>query len=179
MPADGNPSAFAAASAHSPVGPGVLMMISEKPSRSSQSKICSTGGKLNRCNSYSGSSNSPIGSKFLSGTPWSATSDRQVTIVTSCPEATPAAAILRIVVATPFTSSSVSVNHARFLFPKNPGTRPARPCAVSRSHSRFGNRNAWIYGLSNATIGKRGITVWMLSRNFPREICWMNSVTKR
>ena len=41
----------------------------------------------------------------------------------SYPAATPAAAIFRIVVATPFTSSSVSVNHARLSFAKKAGSR--------------------------------------------------------
>ena len=144
MPTAGRPSDFAAASAHSPVGPGVLMINSEIFSRSIQSKIWSTGGKLRRWSSYSGNSNSPMGAKFFKGTPWSATSERQVTIVRSRPAATPAAVILRIVVATPFTSSSVSVNHARFLFFRKSGMPPERSRALERSQSRFGRRKAWM-----------------------------------
>src|SRR5207249_1592859 len=41
---------------------------------------------------------------------------RETTTTNSCPASAPAAVIFRIVVATPFTSSNVSVNHARLRF---------------------------------------------------------------
>ena len=64
--------------------------------------------------------------------------------VMSCPAATPAEVIFRIVVATPLTSSSVSVNHARFRFFRRSGVVPQSVRVLSRSHSRRGNRKAWM-----------------------------------
>ena len=50
---------------------------------------------------------------------------REVTTVRSCPAATTAAVIFWMVVATPFTSSSVSVNHARLRLRNAGGWLPA------------------------------------------------------
>ena len=57
------------------------------------------------------------------------------------PAAAPARVILRIVVATPLTSSSVSVNQARLLFCKGGGIVPVRSRKIFCSHFRDG---AWL-----------------------------------
>ena len=96
------------------------------------------GGKLSFCSSYSGSSNSPIGVKFLIGISAILISLREVMMVRSAPAARAAAVILRIVVATPLTSSSVSVNQARLLLRNTSGIAPVISWKTARSHLRDG-----------------------------------------
>ena len=100
------------------------------------------GGKLSRCSSYSGSSNSPIGRKFLIGISSTSSRRREVTTIDFTPAAMPAAVILRIVFATPFTSSSVSVNQARFRFCSTGGMAPVILEKISRNQRRDG---AWLW----------------------------------
>src|ERR1700682_656413 len=96
------------------------------------------GGKLSFCSSYSGSSNSQIGGKFLIGILSILSSLREVTTINSFPAAAPAAVILRIVVATPFTSSSVSVNQARLRFCRDGGILPVISLKIRRNQVRDG-----------------------------------------
>ena len=104
--------------------------------------IWRSGGKLSFCNSYSGSSNSPIGGKFLSGIPGTETSLRETITSTAFPLPAKAALIRWIVVETPFTSSSVSVNHALFVFSNSGGRSPLSSMEASRRRSRGGVRKA-------------------------------------
>src|SRR6476660_5676206 len=96
------------------------------------------GGKLSFCSSYSGSSNSPIGLKFLIGISVMRISLREVTTIRSAPAFFAAAVILRIVVATPFTSSRVSVNQARLGLRKFSGTVAVIAWKISRNQLREG-----------------------------------------
>src|SRR5439155_16922729 len=99
------------------------------------------GGKLSFCSSYSGNSNSPVALQFLIGMLLMFSSPRETTTTNSLLAAAPAAVILRIVVATPFTSSSVSVNHARLQFFSATGISPVNSLKMPRSHFREG---AWL-----------------------------------
>ncbi len=63
---------------------------------------------------------------------------RDVTTMSSFPLAAPAAVIFRMVVATPFTSSSVSVNQARLRFCKAIGISPVNSLKIARNHFREG-----------------------------------------
>src|SRR6266481_4341817 len=103
--------------------------------------LCKIGGKLSFCSSYSGNSNSPIGLKFLIGMSSILRSLREVMTINSFPATAPAAVILRMVVATPLTSSSVSVNQARLLFCKASGIFPVNSWKIRCSHLRDG---AWL-----------------------------------
>ena len=104
--------------------------------------ICRSGGKLSFCNSYSGNSNSPIGGKFLSGIPGTETSLRDTMTSTAFPFAARAPLMRWIVVETPFTSSSVSVNQARRVLRNSPGRSPRSNMEASRRRSRGGVRKA-------------------------------------
>ena len=67
---------------------------------------------------------------------------RAVTTVNLAPAAFAAAVIFRMVVATPFTSSRVSVNQARLLLRNASGMVPVIFRKISRSHGRDG---AWLW----------------------------------
>ena len=67
---------------------------------------------------------------------------REVTTINSFPAAAPAAVIFRMVVATPFTSSSVSVNQARLLFCKAAGILPVNSLNMVLNQLREG---AWLW----------------------------------
>ena len=178
MPAVRSPSIRAASSAVSPTGPGVLMMSSEKSPRWMKSRICNTGGKHSFCSSYSGSSNSPMGWKLTSGIPVSVLLSRLVMTVSESPFSAVAAVIRRIVVATPFTSSSVSVNHARFVLRSAGAGSPMSDWQSSPSHARSGAicRNARKYGLSESATGASIATSWMASKSFPPLSFFTNEV---
>src|SRR5213075_583129 len=92
--------------------------------------------KLNFWSSYSGNSNSPMGGKFLMGILYVWRLLCEVTTVSSLPAAAPAAVILRIVVATPLTSSSVSVNQARLRCCNSIGVYPVNSEKIARSDFR-------------------------------------------
>src|SRR5882757_7711758 len=96
------------------------------------------GGKLSFGSAYSGSSNSPIGLKFLIGISVMRMSLREVTTVRSAPAFFAAAVILQMVVATPFTSSNVSVNQALLVLRKFSGMVPVISRKICRSHLRDG-----------------------------------------
>ena len=93
------------------------------------------GGKLSFCNSYSGISNSPTGGKFLIGMSVIESFEREVTTVRSAPAWPAACVIARMVRATPLTSSSVSVNHARFSLRSGCGTVPVKRRATCVSNA--------------------------------------------
>ena len=61
----------------------------------------------------------------------------------------------RMVVATPFTSSSVSVNHARFVFWSIGAVSPEKARLISPNHARSGAscRNATKYGAMESATG--------------------------
>src|SRR6266498_3617218 len=96
------------------------------------------GGKLNFCSSYSVNSNSPMAGKFLIGVSQTCRLLYEVTTSRAFPAAAPAAVILRMVVATPLTSSRVSVNQARLRFCKAIGTAPVSSLKIDRNHFREG-----------------------------------------
>jgi len=96
------------------------------------------GGKLSFCNSYSGISNSPTGEKFFDWMSVIESFERDVTTVRSAPAWRAACTMARIVRATPLTSSSVSVNHARFSLRKGWGTVPVKRRATCVRSGRSG-----------------------------------------
>src|SRR6266478_4764204 len=75
-----------------------------------------------------------MGGKFLIGMSDISKLPREVTTISSLPSAAPAAVILRMVVATPLTSSSVSVNQARLRFCKAIGTASVNSLKIDRNH---------------------------------------------
>jgi hypothetical protein len=79
-----------------------------------------------------------MGGKFLIGILSILSSFRETTTIKSLPAFAPAATILRIVVATPLTSSSVSVNQARLRFCNAIGMVPVNSLKTRRNHFREG-----------------------------------------